>query len=76
MAINRVDSGKFRTDFRDQSRKRCYKTFRTKKEAIAFEKDLHRKPTREEVASRLTKSGQSNLDETTIVRRIRNEWKR
>ncbi len=40
MAINKVDSGHFMVDFRDQSRKRLQRTFKTHRDAVAFEKTV------------------------------------
>ena len=40
MAINKVDSGHFMVDFRDQSKKRLQKTFSTHREALAFQKTV------------------------------------
>ncbi len=50
MAINKTRVGTFAVDFRDQQRRRIQRTFRTHREAAAFEKEVRAQVQRQEYA--------------------------
>jgi len=83
MAINKVDSGHFMVDFRDQSKKRLQKTFSTHREALAFQKTVlaqvekreYIKPSEKTVGEMAEEWHQKKIDNGTYRRSSIMAWR-